>query len=217
MTQTQSHSTRWSPTPEQLMLLEEMYRNGVRTPNATQIQQITAQLSRYGRIQGKNVFYWFQNHKARERQKIRRWLSRVYGGFGGPRNHFPYSQFHPLIFPSSSSSSQFQAQSVVHPADGVFQSIENAFHIVPDQGEENEDDPNFCYICSKLKQGFSEESVKQEWMAMMASEASIQGCRGPLRTLELFPTNGTDLKDFNNSQNCHQVMLPAIQVDEPIV
>ncbi|KAK3140878.1 hypothetical protein QOZ80_5AG0407010 [Eleusine coracana subsp. coracana] len=56
------------------MFLEEMYRGGLRTPNASQIQQITAHLSAYGRIEGKNVFYWFQNHKARDRQKLRRRL-----------------------------------------------------------------------------------------------------------------------------------------------
>lgn len=69
-----SSSSRWCPTPEQLMILEEMYRAGVRTPNASQIQHITAQLSFYGKIEGKNVFYWFQNHKARDRQKLRRKL-----------------------------------------------------------------------------------------------------------------------------------------------
>ncbi|PON84169.1 Homeodomain transcription factor [Trema orientale] len=67
-------SSRWCPTPEQLMILEEMYRAGTRTPNASQIQQITAHLSFYGKIEGKNVFYWFQNHKARDRQKLRRKL-----------------------------------------------------------------------------------------------------------------------------------------------
>ncbi|CAL5097233.1 unnamed protein product [Urochloa decumbens] len=67
-------STRWCPTPEQLMILEEMYRGGLRTPSASQIQQITAHLACYGRIEGKNVFYWFQNHKARDRQKLRRRL-----------------------------------------------------------------------------------------------------------------------------------------------
>ncbi|XP_047320952.1 WUSCHEL-related homeobox 3 [Impatiens glandulifera] len=65
-------STRWCPTPEQLMILEEMYKGGMRTPNASQIQQITAHLSYYGKIEGKNVFYWFQNHKARDRQKLRK-------------------------------------------------------------------------------------------------------------------------------------------------
>ncbi|KAI4347259.1 hypothetical protein L6164_008084 [Bauhinia variegata] len=65
-------SSRWNPTPEQLRALEELYRRGTRTPSAEQIQHITAQLRRFGKIEGKNVFYWFQNHKARERQKRRR-------------------------------------------------------------------------------------------------------------------------------------------------
>ncbi|XP_073271983.1 uncharacterized protein [Primulina huaijiensis] len=69
-----SPSTRWCPTPEQLMILEELYRRGLRTPNSSQIQKITAHLSFYGKIQGKNVFYWFQNHKARDRQKLRKKL-----------------------------------------------------------------------------------------------------------------------------------------------
>ncbi|XP_059311426.1 WUSCHEL-related homeobox 3-like [Lycium ferocissimum] len=66
--------TRWSPTPEQLMFLEEMYRKGLRNPKATQIQSITAHLSSFGKIEGKNVFYWFQNHKARDRQKLKKHL-----------------------------------------------------------------------------------------------------------------------------------------------
>lgn len=49
-----------------------LYRGGMRTPNAQQIEQITAQLGKYGKIEGKNVFYWFQNHKARERQRQKR-------------------------------------------------------------------------------------------------------------------------------------------------
>ncbi|KAL3625929.1 hypothetical protein CASFOL_030458 [Castilleja foliolosa] len=69
-----SSNTRWCPTPEQVMILEELYRRGLKTPNAAQIQRITAHLSLYGKIQGKNVFYWFQNHKARDRQKLRKKL-----------------------------------------------------------------------------------------------------------------------------------------------
>ncbi|KAK2999241.1 hypothetical protein RJ639_022754 [Escallonia herrerae] len=60
---------RWNPTPEQLQALQEIYRSGTRTPTAEQIQLIAAKLRRFGKIEGKNVFYWFQNHKARERQK----------------------------------------------------------------------------------------------------------------------------------------------------
>ncbi|CAL0313586.1 unnamed protein product [Lupinus luteus] len=65
-------SSRWSPTPVQLLVLEELYRQGTKTPSSEQIHQIASQLRQFGKIEGKNVFYWFQNHKARERQKRRR-------------------------------------------------------------------------------------------------------------------------------------------------
>ncbi|XP_074353900.1 protein WUSCHEL [Apium graveolens] len=65
-------STRWTPTSDQIRILKELYyNNGIRSPSADQIQRISARLRQYGKIEGKNVFYWFQNHKARERQKKR--------------------------------------------------------------------------------------------------------------------------------------------------
>ncbi|WOL04967.1 WUSCHEL-related homeobox 4-like [Canna indica] len=63
---------RWSPMPEQIKVLEALYNGGMRTPNTLQIERIAEELGKYGRIEGKNVFYWFQNHKARERQKQKR-------------------------------------------------------------------------------------------------------------------------------------------------
>ncbi|GFP82195.1 wuschel-related homeobox 5 [Phtheirospermum japonicum] len=65
---------RWNPTSEQVQVLTELFRSGLRTPSTDQIQKISSQLSFYGKIESKNVFYWFQNHKARERQKRRRVL-----------------------------------------------------------------------------------------------------------------------------------------------
>ncbi|XP_062021176.1 WUSCHEL-related homeobox 3B-like [Rosa rugosa] len=71
-------SSRWTPTPEQIMHLEELYRSGIKTPTAQQIRQVAARLRNYGRVEGKNVFYWFQNRRARERQKTRRELMSMY-------------------------------------------------------------------------------------------------------------------------------------------
>ena len=63
-------STRWTPTTDQIRILKDLYyNNGVRSPSAEQIQRISARLRQYAKIEGKNVFYWFQNHKASERQK----------------------------------------------------------------------------------------------------------------------------------------------------
>ncbi|KAJ0263791.1 WUSCHEL-related homeobox 5 [Hirschfeldia incana] len=63
---------RWNPTVEQLKVLTDLFRAGLRTPTTDQIQKISTELSFYGKIESKNVFYWFQNHKARERQKRRK-------------------------------------------------------------------------------------------------------------------------------------------------
>lgn len=63
---------RWNPTTEQVKLLTDLFMSGLRTPSTDQIQKISSELSYYGKIESKNVFYWFQNHKARERQKRRK-------------------------------------------------------------------------------------------------------------------------------------------------
>ncbi|XP_022950352.1 protein WUSCHEL-like [Cucurbita moschata] len=88
-------STRWTPTTDQIRILKELYyNNGVRSPSADQIQRISARLRQYGKIEGKNVFYWFQNHKARERQK-KRFTS-------GSDHHFSkQQQQHPSLIPST--------------------------------------------------------------------------------------------------------------------
>ncbi|CAN8298296.1 unnamed protein product [Cochlearia groenlandica] len=63
---------RWNPTVEQVNILTDLFKAGLRTPTTDQIQKISNELSLYGKIESKNVFYWFQNHKARERQKRRK-------------------------------------------------------------------------------------------------------------------------------------------------
>ncbi|KAK3162427.1 hypothetical protein QOZ80_1BG0089420 [Eleusine coracana subsp. coracana] len=77
-------NARWSPSKEQVAVLEGLYDHGLRSPTADQIQHITGRLRDHGPVEAKNVFYWFQNHKARSRQKERqdsfayftRWLRR---------------------------------------------------------------------------------------------------------------------------------------------
>ncbi|XP_050369269.1 WUSCHEL-related homeobox 2 [Argentina anserina] len=72
------NTNRWNPTKEQITMLENLYEQGVRTPSAEFIQAVTARLRAYGHIEGKNVFYWFQNHKARQRQKEKQEASLAY-------------------------------------------------------------------------------------------------------------------------------------------
>ncbi|CAO2167085.1 unnamed protein product [Urochloa humidicola] len=80
---------RWNPTAEQVKVLTELFRAGLRTPSTEQIQRISTHLSAFGKVESKNVFYWFQNHKARERhhhKKRRRGASSPDSGSGSGSN-----------------------------------------------------------------------------------------------------------------------------------
>ncbi|XP_074581097.1 uncharacterized protein LOC141837620 [Curcuma longa] len=153
--------TRWCATPEQRMILEEMYRSGVRTPNASQIQQITARLSLYGKIEGKNVFYWFQNHKARERQKLRRRLGRK-------QPMLP-------VQPGDSTTTALQIHNQTN-SQGCFQEL------IP-QGM------NLVGKLEAAQVHQAEEGL--ELWAGSCSSAGLPCCRPPLKTLDLFPTEST--------------------------
>ncbi|XP_064950777.1 WUSCHEL-related homeobox 3-like [Musa acuminata AAA Group] len=176
----QTPSTRWCPTPEQLMILEEMYRSGVRTPNASQIQQITAHLSLYGRIEGKNVFYWFQNHKARERQKLRRRLGRQHQLLH--QSEGPSSPTPPLHNQTPPPNLLYQGclQEVLTQGMNLVGKLE--------AGEGQEEEP-----------AASDAVYTQPWMTMMDGSAAAAAvpppCCRPLKTLDLFPTKSTGMKD----------------------
>ncbi|XP_073009195.1 WUSCHEL-related homeobox 3A-like [Typha latifolia] len=156
-----------------------MYRSGVRTPNAAQIQQITAHLSFYGKIEGKNVFYWFQNHKARDRQKMRRRLSR-------------HQQ--PILSEEACASPAAVHHLPLHPQNSP-------------QGYSNEATDQGMDLVGKLEDGKNHEQEaaaassvhmanEQEWMTLMdLSIASSPPCCRPPRTLDLFPIKSTSLRE----------------------
>ncbi|RDX59657.1 WUSCHEL-related homeobox 3, partial [Mucuna pruriens] len=188
-------SSRWSPTTEQLMILEELYRSGIRTPSASQIQQITTHLSFYGRIEGKNVFYWFQNHKARDRQKLRRKLSKqlqlqqqqlqlhhcqmnqdITNHFGGtfayttPRSttqDFPFFNSPTLLFQGEAANTSEQALCCKW-------SVHN---------------PQ-CNLVEKKEVTF----CNYGWTLVDVNQAS-SCCTRPLKTLDLFPLTTTRINE----------------------
>ncbi|CAN6339289.1 unnamed protein product [Urochloa humidicola] len=224
----QTPSTRWCPTPEQLMILEEMYRSGVRTPNAAEIQQITAHLAYYGRIEGKNVFYWFQNHKARERQRLRRRLCARHQQQYAQQQQQPAAAVAPPPSPAGGSS----ATAAVHPA--VTQLHHHHHHPYatscsfmphPHLGYLGQQAAATLPVPAAAGAGkasaaygggaaaLSNHQQVEEWDAAetldhcnancgaASGSSSDEGlqlppcCRRPLKTLDLFPTKSTGLKD----------------------
>ncbi|XP_024198152.1 protein WUSCHEL [Rosa chinensis] len=69
---------RWLPTTDHIRILKELYDDkGVKSPTVEQVQRITLQLKWYGQIENKNVFYWFQNQRAREKLQKKKLTSDV--------------------------------------------------------------------------------------------------------------------------------------------
>ncbi|KAK8596428.1 hypothetical protein V6N13_001053 [Hibiscus sabdariffa] len=203
-------STRWCPTPEQVMILEEMYRSGIKTPNASQIQQITSHLSFYGKIEGKNVFYWFQNHKARERQKLRRKLSKqlqLQHQLYHPNNH------HFLRYLDSLASPAFQHLSYYN-SPSPFPQIrvdEDAAKAAKQQVM------NYTWKFDVPERPDIDKSMMKmyggDWLMMVDLGHSLSSppppCYfttrpPPLKTLQLFPVTASSLKEeCNNSSPCN--------------
>ncbi|KAE8688749.1 putative Embryo-specific protein 3 [Hibiscus syriacus] len=194
-------STRWCPTPQQLMMLQEMYRSGIRTPNASQIQHITSQLSSYGRIEGKNVFYWFQNHKARDRQKLRKKLA-------CRQSQHPYHLYHHrhLLHYLDSPAATSPAFPHLFPQAGIHDEAANQVMNYPWK---------FCIPDRMDKNKGIMRMYGGDWLMMVDAAPPLSSppppppppcysliSRPPLKTLELFPLTASNLKEECN-ENVH--------------
>lgn len=60
---------RWTPTPTQLQILEQIFDDGIGTPSKLKIKEITTELAQHGQISETNVYNWFQNRRARSKKK----------------------------------------------------------------------------------------------------------------------------------------------------
>ncbi|KAK9271034.1 hypothetical protein L1049_026623 [Liquidambar formosana] len=60
---------RWTPTPVQLQILEQIFDQGNGTPSKQKIKEMTNELTQHGPISETNVYNWFQNRRARSKRK----------------------------------------------------------------------------------------------------------------------------------------------------
>ncbi|KAL5066756.1 hypothetical protein RYX36_017643 [Vicia faba] len=61
---------RWTPTQDQLQILERIFDQGNGTPSKEKIKEIATELSQHGQISETNVYNWFQNRRARSKRKM---------------------------------------------------------------------------------------------------------------------------------------------------
>ncbi|KAE8701269.1 Protein WUSCHEL [Hibiscus syriacus] len=197
-------STRWSPTTEQIRILKELYyNNGVRSPSGDQIQRISATLRQYGKIEGKNVFYWFQNHKARERQKTRLSSSTTH------HHHVPMhkptsstlanNNIAPGYSPSSSSSTGVITVGQIGNFGYGSITMEKSFRecSISAYGSRTESaysSPYDFFETKRFINGKHEEGQEDEDYYYYYEEEADTGPR--METLPLFPMHGEDISEF---------------------
>ncbi|CAF1887837.1 unnamed protein product [Brassica napus] len=63
--------SRWSPKPEQILILESIFNSGIVNPPKDETVRIRKMLEQFGAVGDTNVFYWFQNRRSRSRRRQR--------------------------------------------------------------------------------------------------------------------------------------------------
>ncbi|KAI4386620.1 hypothetical protein MLD38_004538 [Melastoma candidum] len=63
--------SRWTPKPEQILILESIFNSGMVNPPKNETVRIRKLLEKFGAVGDANVFYWFQNRRSRSRRRQR--------------------------------------------------------------------------------------------------------------------------------------------------
>ncbi|XP_010089195.2 WUSCHEL-related homeobox 11, partial [Morus notabilis] len=63
--------SRWTPKPEQILILESIFNSGMVNPPKDETVRIRKLLEKFGPVGDANVFYWFQNRRSRSRRRQR--------------------------------------------------------------------------------------------------------------------------------------------------
>ncbi|KAG6472120.1 hypothetical protein ZIOFF_069577 [Zingiber officinale] len=90
--------SRWTPKPEQILILESIFNSGMVNPPKEETARIRRLLEKFGAVGDANVFYWFQNRRSRSRRRQRQ----LQAGLAAAVGTSPQDQ---LLFSSSSSIS----------------------------------------------------------------------------------------------------------------
>ncbi|TKY62836.1 WUSCHEL-related homeobox 12 [Spatholobus suberectus] len=69
--------SRWTPKPEQILILESIFNSGMVNPPKDETVRIRKLLEKFGAVGDANVFYWFQNRRSRSRRRQRQMMQQA--------------------------------------------------------------------------------------------------------------------------------------------
>ncbi|GAU31751.1 hypothetical protein TSUD_146390 [Trifolium subterraneum] len=85
--------SRWTPKPEQILILESIFNSGMVNPPKDETVRIRKLLEKFGAVGDANVFYWFQNRRSRSRRRQRQMqaAAQLSGGSANPYHQYDCS------------------------------------------------------------------------------------------------------------------------------
>ncbi|KAE8668844.1 WUSCHEL-related homeobox 11 [Hibiscus syriacus] len=98
--------SRWTPKPEQILILESIFNSGMVNPPKDETVRIRKLLEKFGAVVDANVFYWFQNRRSRSRRRQRQLQA---AGASEQRNN---NQSQPFAGGGSGGAIQFEHSDV---------------------------------------------------------------------------------------------------------
>lgn len=120
--------SRWTPKPEQILILESIFNSGMVNPPKDETVRIRKLLEKFGSVGDANVFYWFQNRRSRSRRRQRQLQAAAShqggaihydGGCGGGSGIMNFSATSPSYLGVGGSSSSSSSASGIGGDGGV--------------------------------------------------------------------------------------------------
>lgn len=96
--------SRWTPKPEQILILESIFNSGMVNPPKEETVRIRKLLEKFGSVGDANVFYWFQNRRSRSRRRQRQMQASL---AGEQKNQLPQASGGAIQYESGSTSIGF--------------------------------------------------------------------------------------------------------------
>ncbi|KAL2320531.1 hypothetical protein Fmac_029500 [Flemingia macrophylla] len=101
--------SRWTPKPEQILILESIFNSGMVNPPKDETVRIRKLLEKFGTVGDANVFYWFQNRRSRSRRRQRQLMQQAAAAAAVAAT----TNRHPQPQPQPQPQAQAQAQVLV--------------------------------------------------------------------------------------------------------
>ncbi|KAM7278853.1 hypothetical protein ACFE04_005987 [Oxalis oulophora] len=135
--------SRWTPKPEQILILESIFNSGMVNPPKDETVRIRKLLEKFGAVGDANVFYWFQNRRSRSRRRQRQMQASLAqqqaSGSGSGAIHFESNTNNNIstscalsFSPNSSAGAQSFANTspsyFVPPSSTILGGVDSLFH-----------------------------------------------------------------------------------------